>query len=115
MDEINKFLSDVERVKIEMFNQDPVLVNAIRKVLLATIYNNGVLKKDVPPDPLRNGALNLAFMTLKGDAIVSNEELGADLRGLAQGINLLEKGLLQLQKITSKKPGEPAPDKNPGV
>lgn len=111
----NKFLSDIERQKIEIFNQDTVLVNAIKKVLLATIYSNGILKKDVDPDPLKNGALSLAFMTLNGQALVSNEELGADLRGLAQGVNLLEQGLAHLSKITSKKEDKPEATGNPAI
>lgn len=113
--DINQFLSDIERTKIESFNADPILVNAIRKVLLTSIYDNGTLKKDVAPDPTRNAALGLAMVAVTGKASISNAELGEDLRGLAQGVQLLEQGLAHLTKIKSNKKDNPGPEINPGV
>lgn len=98
------YLSDIEKDKIINFNSDEVLVNAVRKVLLASIYNNGTLRADVAPDPLKNGALALAFLAISGRGTVSNDDLGADIRGLAQGVSLLENGLKELSKV--KKEGE---------
>lgn len=112
--DISRFLSDIERTKIELFNQDTILVNAIRKVLLAVMYSNGTLKKDIEPDPTRNGALSLAIMAVNGNDI-SNEKLGEDLRGMAQGVSLLELGLTQLGKITSKKEDKPEKTGNPAI
>ncbi len=93
------YLSDIEKDKIINFNSDEVLVNAVRKVLLASIYDNGTLRKDLAPEPLKNGALGLAFLAISGKGVVTNDDLGADIRGLAQGISLLENGLNQLSKI----------------
>lgn len=93
-----EYLSELERKEVIKFNNNLVLSNAVKKVLLESIYNNGVLRKDNPPDPLRNAALGLSFQTLAGK-VISNEDLGADLRGLSEGINLLEKGLFELSKI----------------
>lgn len=93
------YLSDIEKDKIINFNQDEVLVNAVRKVLLAVIYDNGTLRKDVAPDPLKNGALGLAFLAISGRGVVSNEDLGEDIKALAQGVSLLENGLNALSKI----------------
>lgn len=98
------YLSDIEKDKIINFNSDEVLVNAVRKVLLASIYNNGTLRADMAPDPLKNGALALAFLAISGSGTVSNDDLGADIRGLAQGVSLLENGLKELSKV--KKEGE---------
>lgn len=111
----SKYLSDLEVSQIEIFNQNTVLVNAIRKVLLATIYSNGTLRKDIDPDPARNGALGLALLAIGGKGVVTNADLGEDLRGLAQGISLLENGLNQLSKITSKKAEAPEEKGNPAV
>ena len=113
--DISVFLSEIERTKIEIFNQDTILVNAIRKVLLKSIYDNGTLRKDVPPDPTRNAALALAALAIKGNGVVSNSDLGEDLRGLMQGISLLENGLSQLAKITSKKEDKPENKANPAI
>lgn len=101
-------LSDLEREKIIVFNKDPDMKEAVRKVLLAAVYSNGTLKKDEKADPLKNGALGLAFLALNGRAVVSNEQLGEDLRAYAQGVNLLETGFKQLEKVT--KDEEPQED-----
>ncbi len=113
--EVTQFLSDVEKVKIELFNQDGILVNAVRKVLLEAIYNNGVLRKDIPPEPMRNAALSLAIATANGQNMISNENLGEDIRGMAQAVLLLEQGLAQLQKITSKKAEPEETSGNPAI
>jgi len=113
--DISQYLSDIEKTKVEIFNQDTILVNAIRKILLASIYENGTLKKDVSPDPTRNAALALANLAISGKGVVTNADLGEDIRGLMQGISLLEQGLAHLAKITSKKEGEPENTDNPGV
>lgn len=99
------FLTDIERDKLISFNQDEVLVEAVRKVLLASIYENGTLRKGKKSDPLKNGALALVSMACSGKGVVSDEDLGQDLRGLFQGINLLEQGLREIARL--KKEEEP--------
>lgn len=117
----DSFLDSLEREKIVIFNADVVLVNAVRKVLLEAIYNNGVLRKGMKPDPLRNAATGLAMVAVNGQddtgrvVTISNEELGADLRAMTQGINLLEQGLAQLAKITSNKDEPEKETVNPGI
>lgn len=96
------FLSDAEIAKVMAFNQDEVLVGAVRKILLATIYENGTLRPGVAADPLRNSALGLASLAISGKGVVSNEDLGADIRGLMQGISLLENGLNYLSKVKTE-------------
>jgi hypothetical protein len=95
-----EFLSEIEKERIaNKFNGDEILSGAVKKVLLAVIYNNGVLKAGEAPDPLRNGALGLAFLAISGKGVVTNADLGEDLRGMAQGISLLEQGYRQLESI----------------
>lgn len=94
-----EYLSQLEKDKIMNFNQDEALVEAVRKVLLASIYQNGTLREDFKTEPTKNAALGLAFLAISGRGTVSNEDLGADLRGLAQGVSLLENGLKELSKI----------------
>lgn len=103
------YLSDIEKDKIINFNNDEVLVNAVRKVLLAVIYDNGTLRKDLAPDPTKNGALGLAFLAISGRGVVTNEDLGSDLRGLAQGVSLLENGLNALKTIKKDDPSVESP------
>jgi hypothetical protein len=99
------YLDDVEVVKIQTFCADEKMKEAVKKVLLFGLYNNGTLKKGKKADPLQNTAFGL-FFAKKGQ--VSNEELGQDLRAVAEGINLIENAYNKLHTIkapvTSDKP-----------
>jgi hypothetical protein len=97
---MEEYLSDIEKEKIERFCEDEVLVEAVKKVLLAPIYSQGVLVAGRPARPLNNGALALAF-----DRKVSAEELGNDVKAFAQGVNHIETGFQKLAEIK----GTPAP------
>lgn len=114
-EQVDKFMSGIEKDKIIAFNSDPILVNAVKKVLLASIYSNGTLRADVPADPTRNAALALANLAISGKGIVKNEDLGEDLRGLMQGVSLLEQGLAQLAKIKKDPEGEVKPSVNEAI
>lgn len=92
------FLTDKERDKIIKFNQDTELVEAVRKVMLKAIYGQGVLRQGVKSNPLNNAALSMVFHTVNG-SVISDEQLGADLRGFAHGLNLLESGFIELSKV----------------
>lgn len=109
-----EFLSAQEQAKIAAFNQDEVLSEAVKKVLLAAIYDNGTLRASLKANPRKNAALSLAFLAIGGGGIVTNADLGEDLRGLAQGISLVEKGFEQLSKIKFEDKSEDKSD-NPGV
>ena len=83
---LNEILSDIEKDAIAQFMGNDTMREAVKKVLLCGVYYNGILKKDVPADPLRNYAIGLAF----NDPSLSNEAIGADLRASIAGINTLE-------------------------
>lgn len=110
---IEDILSDIEKAKIIQFNEDKVLSEAVKKVMLQVLYTQGTLRKDLEPKPLSNAAFGLVFQTLPGK-VVTDEQLGQDLRGLAHGVNLLEGGFERLASITRKE--EPkAVEENPAV
>lgn len=92
---MQNILTDIEIAKIEAFNNDKVLVEAVKKVLLQHIYSQGVINKGEDHNPLKNRALVL----VGGD--ISNEELGSQLRSLWEGVNALETGFGELEKIKS--------------
>lgn len=104
------FLSDIEREKIALFNEDSILREAVKKVLLKGIYENGTLRAGKPADPLQNFALAIAF-----DPQYSNEQLGADLRASASGISLLEQGFKKLLEFKRVTPKAEEPGVNPGM
>lgn len=94
-------LSPKERVLLERLAEDKYTIEALRKLFLGVIYEQGITGKD----PLNNFAL--ALVASKKDA--TDEELGSDLRGKWQGINFLESGFEILEKL--KKPIEVKKDK----
>jgi len=96
------FLTDIERAKVIQFNEDEVMTEAVRKVLLASIYSNGILRKSKKSNPTINAAFGLVSLASSGKGVVSNEDLGQDLRGLWSGIQLLEVGLNQLKTIKAE-------------
>lgn len=95
-------LTDLEKSKIAQFNADPEMVEAVRKVLLASIYSNGTLRQGATANPMTNAAFMMVMRTIRGEGVMSDAELGQDLRGLAQGVMLLEAGLKKLSEITPK-------------
>jgi len=80
---------------------------------LSGVYFNGTLRKGESADPSRNFALSLVVQALTNNEGISNEALGADIRGAAEGIRLVEIGFAQLDKF--KKPAAAkGKDKNVG-
>lgn len=93
---MQNYLTDLEITKIEAFNADTVLVEAVKKVLLQHIYSQGVIKKGEDHNPLKNRALAMV------GSDVSNEELGSQIRSLWEGVNALETGFADLETIKMK-------------
>lgn len=93
------YLSDNEKQQLEIFVQSETMREAVKKVLLAGLYDNGVLKPDKPVESLRNGA----FGTVSQNPDASNELLGADIRALWQGLQAIERGFQKLSEFSTKK------------
>lgn len=102
------YLSDIEKQKISAFIKDKVMSEAVRKVLLAGIYYNGTLVKDEPANPAHNFALQLGFQSDVQGVVLSDEQIGADVRAQVKGIRLLEGGFLELSNCV---PAKELPDK----
>ncbi len=98
---MQEFLNEIEKVKIETFCKDEVLFEAVKKVLLKSLYTSGVLKSGEKHNPLVNAALGMA--SISSNNPVPNELIGAQVRALWEGINALEIGYNDLQKIKSTK------------
>ena len=100
-----EYLTEAQKVKIEVFCKDTELVDGIKKVLLQHIYSQGVLEKGVKHNPFKNRAFALI-----ADNNVDNAQLGSNIKAWFEGVNALEAGFYELTKIKSKKEkGEPTP------
>jgi len=95
------FLTQAQKVKIEVFCKDTELVDGVKKVLLQHIYSQGVLEKGVEHNSLNNRAFSLVQLATSNP--IPNEELGANLRGIWEGVNAMEKGFHDLTKVSSTK------------
>ena len=111
---MKEYLTDLEIQKIEQFNQDIVMSDAVKKVLFESINERGTVKKGRKVNPLLNGALGLVSLATSGRAVITDEQLGQDLRAYYHGVGMLESGFQELAKIKVVKE-EKAEGDNPAV
>ena len=103
---IKSYLSDQEHQAIERFVADSVMLEAVKKVLMESVYSQGVLKDGQPCDPSMNYAFALASRKkTQGFTSLTNEQIGADLCAVWEGTNLVGCGFAELEKF--KKIDEP--------
>lgn len=92
-----EYLNDLEKELVEAFYKNETQREAVRKVLLAGVYQNGTLKKGEKANANQNWALGLA-LNANSDKI-PNEQLGANLRAVSEGIRVVELAFEELSKF----------------
>ena len=97
---MKEFLTDLQVLKVETFCADKEMFEAVKLVLLQQLYTRGVITKGQPHNALHNRALTL----VQGD--VPDEELGSRLRALWEGVQGIESGFVELEKIKTEAPEE---------
>jgi hypothetical protein len=97
------FLSQLEQDILREFYENVPLREAVKKVLLAPLYGQGVLKPGEPAEPLQN-AIFTAMFKLQ-DA--SNEVKGAKVSAMYEGILLVEAGFEKLAQFKKVEPEQP--------
>ena len=95
---MKEYLTDLQILKVETFCADTEMFNAVKLVLLKELYTNGVITKGQPHNALKNRALVL----VQGDK--DDAELGARLRALWEGVQAIESGFAELERIKSEVP-----------
>jgi hypothetical protein len=90
---LDSFLDDVERQKLEQFVQDEIMMQAVKKVLLFSVYGAGRLLKGKPINNRENFAL--VYACQKGAKL---EDIGADVKACWEGINALENAYNDLEQ-----------------
>ncbi|RLF07588.1 MAG: hypothetical protein DRJ64_02675 [Thermoprotei archaeon] len=91
MDEI---LNDKEVSEVQRFLENPVLKQAIEKIVLFGVYSNGTLQKGKEANPMRNFAITINEPDGKS---MSDEQVGQILRAKRYAIEMLEEGFGQLE------------------
>jgi len=116
MEKIKEYLNDSEHEAIVKFVENKVLFEAVKKVLLEIIYTDGTLKKGIPSDPSKNYAFTLAAVKRDPRMVhthLTNEQIGADLCAVWEGVNLVGNGFKELERF--KEASEPSKQReNPG-
>lgn len=100
-------LSKEEAELITQFNNNPRMVEAVKKVILVGMYTNGVVKENVKSKPMVNWALHPAF-----NPTLDNQQLGEKIRAVAEGINIVEAAFNKIDNfVQAKKPDAPKVNK----
>lgn len=108
MDKYN-FLSSEEKQLIESFYKNEKMREAVRKILVMGIEQNGVMKAGVTHNPQMNWALSLVWG--QGGELVDDAKVGSSLRTVAEGIKFVELAFKELEKF--KKEEKPEKKANP--
>lgn len=101
------YLSEAEKEAVLAFNANKTMVDAVKKVLLATVYHQGtVTPGEMPTDK------NFAFGIING-VQKTDEQIGQELRASIQALNFIKGGFERLEEIkttpvSKKKGGNPA-------
>lgn len=91
------FLSEKEESAVKRFLADETMMEAVRKILLSGVYEDGILVPNTPADPLKNFILG-AFTT-QTSSLLSYEEKGRKLDTIINAISLVESGFKQLERF----------------
>jgi len=99
----DSYLSEIEKTEIQRFNENKVLKEAIRKVMLEPLYLQGTLVKEGSVqglnDPTRNFVLTPVFnMLLTKREMWDTERIGQWTLTCAQAIQMIEQGFGNLEK-----------------
>lgn len=101
---MENILTEKEVAEVEKFCSNEVMKEAVRKVLLAGIYDNGTLKPGQKAEPSKNFALFEMFNHINAGVPINYEEMGRVVYGKAHGIKLLEVAFAELDKMKVEKP-----------
>lgn len=107
----NEIITITKEEKIELltqFNSNPKMKEAVKQVILAGIYDNGVIKEGEAHNPMLNWAMSLVF---SGDDRIDNEQLGAKLSALAEGLRFVESAFDKISDYKETKAVGSAPNK----
>jgi hypothetical protein len=100
-------LNDVEKAAVQKFIEFETMREAVKKVLLAALYENGTLKPGIPADPTRNAS----FAIVANQSGASNEQIGAELRAMWEGVRIVENAFNKMAEYKKVEPEKPKPNK----
>jgi hypothetical protein len=109
---LDSILDDNEKLAVQMFVDNDVQREAVKKVLLMGIYHNGTLEKGKDANPFMNFALG--HVAAADELHLDNNALGQQLRAAWEGIVAIEKGFEGMNYYRKPQEGSTKKD-NPAV
>jgi len=104
----NDVLDEYERKKLESVASDDVVMNALKKILLYTIYSAGSLHKGKKPyNPTEN-----VLLSFGANMNLTHEEKGRIAESMVTGVTIVEQGFRALEMF-KKLPDSPKQEANP--
>ena len=101
----DKFLNEAEKAALRGFVENELQFNAVKKVLLSPLYEQGTLKQGVAVDqPLYNWAVGVTLnqrTDIYGkpkDDPSDYEKIGQRIFAIVEGLNFIEGGFKELEK-----------------
>ncbi len=94
MNEFN--LTDKQKDLILAFKENTELFDTVYTVLLAGVYQNGVVQMGAKHDPKQNWALAALW---NRDNDISNEALGESIKATAEGIRFIESSFQKMRNL----------------
>jgi hypothetical protein len=93
----NQILNDIEREKVMAFASDPILFQAVKKYVLAVVYQHGAFKPGEDFKGNVNYALQLVWPATEPNGMPrTDQELGQALRALTYATKLVESGFREI-------------------
>lgn len=104
------YLNQTEKEQIQQFLENKVLYEAVRKVILSGVYEDGKLEEGKGADVLKNFVL-ARFTTPNGMtppsvSIDDDKIIGQKLRAIIDGISMVETGFQKLESLKKVEPEE---------
>lgn len=111
----NEILNEIELEKTLKFAEDSMMLESVKKYILAVSYKHGVVERGQSHMGNRNYALNMAWSSISPNGVPrTDEELGQNLRALAYAVQIVESGFKELVELLEEKKLEP-PKEEVGV
>jgi hypothetical protein len=100
-----EYLNDIEKNELAKLNENPTLMNAIKKVILSVIYYRGTMfPGQASEDPLENPILFMAAHAIQDTPHITDDMLGRNLRADTQALRQLELAFKELYKFKIVQP-----------
>lgn len=110
--DFSKVLNEQEMNAVQYFQENEILREAVKKVLLYGVYHNGTLEAGKPANPLQNFLMGLVLNA--EELQLTNEQLGQKTKEAVAGVNMIERAfqfafpLFKKETVLGKKDKNPA-------